>query len=43
MNNYNIVRAAAWIATGVATIFGIKYTGSAICLWAFVFPMIATL
>ena len=30
--------AAAWIATAVAVIFAIKYTGSAWCLWAFIFP-----
>jgi hypothetical protein len=31
--------AVAWIATTVAVIFAIKYTGSAWCLWAFVFPL----
>lgn len=31
--------AAAWIATAVAVIYGIKYTGSAWCLWAFVLPV----
>ena len=30
--------ATAWIATAVAVIFAIKYTGSAWCLWAFIFP-----
>lgn len=30
--------ATAWIATAAAVIFAIKYTGSAWCLWAFIFP-----
>lgn len=33
-----IAYAAAWIATAVAVIFGIKLTGSTLCLWAFFFP-----
>lgn len=33
-----IAYAAAWIATAVAVIFGIKLTGSSWCLWAFFFP-----
>lgn len=31
--------ASAWIATAIAVIFGMKYTGSANCLWAFMFPV----
>lgn len=30
-----IAYASAWIATAIAVIFAIKYTGSAWCLWAF--------
>lgn len=33
-----ICYASAWIATAVAVIFAIKYTGSTWCLWAFLFP-----
>lgn len=33
-----IAYASAWIATAIAIIFAIKYTGSAWCLWALVFP-----
>lgn len=33
-----IAYASAWIATAIAVIFAIKYTGSAWCLWALVFP-----
>lgn len=31
--------AVAWIATAIAVIYGIKYTGSAWCLWAFILPV----
>ena len=33
-----IAYASAWIATAIAVIFAIKYTGSSWCLWALVFP-----
>lgn len=33
-----IAYASAWIATAIAIIFAIKYTGSVWCLWALVFP-----
>jgi hypothetical protein len=33
-----IAYASAWIATSIAVIFAIKYTGSAWCLWALLFP-----
>lgn len=33
-----IAYASAWIATALAIIFAIKYTGSVWCLWALVFP-----
>lgn len=33
-----IAYASAWIATSMAVIFAIKYTGSAWCLWALLFP-----
>ena len=33
-----ICYASAWIATSIAVIFAIKYTGSTWCLWAFLFP-----
>lgn len=33
-----IAYASAWIATVIAVIFAIKYTGSAWCLWALLFP-----
>ena len=33
-----IAYASAWIATAIAIIFAIKYTGSAWCLWALLFP-----
>ena len=33
-----IAYASAWIATSIAIIFAIKYTGSAWCLWALLFP-----
>lgn len=33
-----IACASAWIATSIAVIFAIKYTGSAWCLWALLFP-----
>ena len=33
-----IAYASAWIATSIAVIFSIKYTGSAWCLWALMFP-----
>ena len=33
-----IAYVSAWIATAIAVIFAIKYTGSAWCLWALVFP-----
>ena len=33
-----IAYASAWIATAIAVIFAIKYTGSAWCLWALLFP-----
>lgn len=33
-----IAYASAWIATAIAIIFAIKYTGFAWCLWALVFP-----
>ena len=34
-----IAYASAWIATSIAVIFAIKYTGSALCLWALLFPV----
>ena len=33
-----IAYASAWIATSIAVIFAIKYTGSAWCLLALLFP-----
>lgn len=33
-----IAYASAWIATSIAVIFAIKYTRSAWCLWALLFP-----
>lgn len=33
-----LIYIAAWIATAVAVIFAIKLTGSAWCLWGFIFP-----
>lgn len=33
-----IAYASAWIATSIAVIFAIKYTGSIWCLWALLFP-----
>ena len=33
-----IAYASAWIATSITVIFAIKYTGSAWCLWALLFP-----
>lgn len=33
-----IAYASAWIATSIAVIFAMKYTGSAWCLWALLFP-----
>lgn len=33
-----IAYGTAWIATSVAIGFAIKYTGSAWCLWALLFP-----
>ncbi|MEQ2630112.1 hypothetical protein [Roseburia inulinivorans] len=33
-----IAYASAWIATSTAVIFAIKYTGSAWCLCALLFP-----
>lgn len=33
-----IAYASAWIATAIAVIFAIRYTGSALCLWAFIIP-----
>lgn len=33
-----IAYASAWIATSIAVIFAIKYTESAWCLWALLFP-----
>lgn len=33
-----IAYASAWIATAIAVIFAIKYTGSIWCLWALLFP-----
>ena len=33
-----IAYATAWIATAIAIIFAIKYTGSAWCLWALLIP-----
>lgn len=33
-----IAYASAWIATSIAVIFAIKYTESALCLWALLFP-----
>ena len=33
-----IAYAIAWIATAIAIIFAIKYTGFAWCLWALLFP-----
>lgn len=33
-----IAYASAWIATAIAVIFAIKYTGSAWCLLALLFP-----
>ena len=33
-----IAYASAWIATAIAVIFAIRYTGSAWCLWALVIP-----
>lgn len=33
-----IAYASAWIATAIAVIFAIKYTGSAWCLWALIIP-----
>ena len=33
-----IAYASALIATAIAVIFAIKYTGSAWCLWALLFP-----
>ncbi len=33
-----IAYASAWIATSVAVIFAIKYTGSVWCLWALLIP-----
>ena len=33
-----IAYASAWITTSIAVIFAIKYTGSAWCLWALLFP-----
>ena len=34
-----IADASAWIATAIAVIFAIKYTESAWCLWALLFPI----
>lgn len=34
----NNAYASAWIATSIAVIFAIKYTGSIWCLWALLFP-----
>lgn len=34
-----IMYASAWIATSIAVVFGIKYTKSAWCLWAFLLPV----
>lgn len=33
-----IAYGTAWIATSVVIGFAIKYTGSASCLWALLFP-----
>jgi hypothetical protein len=33
-----IAYVSAWIATAIAVIFAIKYTGSIWCLWALLFP-----
>ena len=33
-----IAYASAWIATAIAVIFAIIYTGSIWCLWALLFP-----
>ena len=33
-----IAYASAWITTSIAVIFAIKYTGSAWCLFALLFP-----
>lgn len=33
-----IAYVSAWIATAIAVIFAIKYTGSAWCLWALLLP-----
>lgn len=34
----HLAYAAAWISTAAAVIFGMKYTGSAWCLWALCLP-----
>lgn len=31
-----IMYASAWMATSIAVVFGIKYTGSTWCLWTFI-------
>ena len=33
-----IAYASTWITTAIVVIFAIKYTGSAWCLWALLFP-----
>ena len=38
-----IAYGTAWIATSVAICFAIKYTGSASCLWALLFPAIISI
>ena len=35
-----IVYTSAWIATSIAVIFAVKYSNSALCLWALLFPVI---
>ena len=33
-----IAYASAWIATAIVVMFAIKYTGSALCVWALLIP-----
>lgn len=36
----DFAKAVAWISTAVAVIFGMKYTHSPWCLWAFLLPTV---
>ena len=38
---YDVIQnSIAWISTAAAVIAGIYFTKDAICLWAFVFPLV---